>query len=352
MRREEEQLLNDKNSFNKDLHDWYKRCHRKLPWRTEPGLYKTVVSEFMLQQTQVDTVLPYFHRWLEIFPDFKTLSAAQEEDVVKQWEGLGYYSRARNLHKLSKELLKLDLIPTTPEEWIKFPGVGPYTAAAITSIGFSYPAAVVDGNVIRILTRLSANELEFKDGGSAVKSLTPLANALLQELDPNTHNQAVMELGATVCTKANPLCTVCPVVQYCQASKKGIAEQLPKLMGKKIENIKVNRLWMVSENNLLLQKKPSSSKRLANMYELPEIQEDQIKFFEEKSFAIKKRGISNQRIEESIYRGNQKNKTTLNLDENMEWIAITKLHEITLSGPHRRWISEILEQDTDLKAQN
>lgn len=349
MRVEEEEFLSNKGSFNENLHEWYKKYHRKLPWRTAPSLYRTVVSEFMLQQTQVDTMIPYFERWLEVFPDFKLLADASEEAVVKAWEGLGYYSRARNLHKLAKEIVGRGEIPRSPKEWIEFPGVGPYTAAAITSIGFSYPAAVVDGNVIRILTRLSANEMEFKDNSVAVKALTGFANALLNERDPNTHNQAVMELGATVCTRANPLCTICPVVSFCESAKRGIAEELPRLKSKKIEQVKVNRMWMMYEGRLLLQKIASDAKRLANMYELPEVSDDLKQLVEGKAFAVKKRGISNQRIEESIYRG----KMFVNLEwlmesyKDLEWIGVNELSSVTLSGPHRRWVNEILGQDID-----
>src|SRR5262249_4851467 len=149
------------------------------PWRDSPSLYKTVVSEFMLQQTQVKTVLPYFARWLEALPDFAALAAAPEERVLKLWEGLGYYSRARNLHRLAKEIAALPTPPRTAAERRECPGVGPSTAAAITSISFSAPAACVDGNVVRILARLTANAPEFRDSASAAKIFTPLADALL-----------------------------------------------------------------------------------------------------------------------------------------------------------------------------
>lgn len=348
MRVEEEAFLRNKEEFNQNLHVWYRKYHRKLPWRTEPSLYKTVVSEFMLQQTQVDTVLPYFEQWMKVFPNFTVLAGAQEEAVLKAWEGLGYYSRARNLHKLAKEIISREQIPKHPKEWIEFPGVGPYTAAAITSIGFSYPSAVVDGNVIRILTRLSANETEFKDNSAAVKALTGFANALLNTEDPNTHNQAVMELGARVCTRANPLCTTCPVVNFCFSAKLGIAEKLPRLGSKKIEQVKVDRIWIMHEGSLLLQKISSDAKRLANIYELPKVCENLKKLIEGKAFAVKKRGISNQRIEESIYRGAMSTEVTieqiLELIENckdLEWVAVKKLASVTLSGPHRRWINEI-----------
>lgn len=347
MRKEEQALLGDKEHFNKHLHKWYHEYHRKLPWRSEPSVYKTVVSEFMLQQTQVDTVLPYFERWLEVFPNFEILAKANEEEVVKQWEGLGYYSRARNLHKLAKGIVSKKEIPRTPREWLEFPGVGPYTAAAITSIAFGEPTAVVDGNVIRILTRLTANDSEFKDNSSAVKALTPLANALLNPNDPNTHNQAVMELGATVCMRANPLCTVCPVVGFCAGAKSGIAEQLPKLMPKKTEHVVVDRVWVINEGKLLLNKIASDAKRLANIYELPEGKGDLRELVSGKPWVVKKRGISNQRIQENIYRASKS--PTLEVfkimkgQKNLEWITISELNSVTLSGPHKRWISELLE---------
>lgn len=347
MDNKESNLLANKSNFNESLHRWYHKHHRKLPWRTTPSVYKTVVSEFMLQQTQVDTVLPYFARWLEVFPDFKALAAAKEEEVVKQWEGLGYYSRARNLHKLAKEIMSLIEVPKSPEEWILFPGVGPYTAAAITSIAFSEPIAVVDGNVIRILARLSANETEFKDNSTAVKALTPLANALLNEKDPNTHNQAMMELGATVCTRANPLCTICPVVNLCTSAKQGTAQELPKLMSKKIEQVVLNRLWIIHEGKLLLNKIPSDARRLANMYELPQTDKLFEEFLAGKAWVIKKRAISNQRIQENIYKASKS--PTLALLEsiknskNLQWIALDDLNSLTLSGPHRRWINELYQ---------
>eukprot|EP01034_Spumella_vulgaris_P018705 gene18705-23917_t len=141
--------------FSVALLDWYRLNARRLPWRDAPSLYKTVTSEFMLQQTQVKTVLPYFARWHAALPDFAALAAAPESQVLKLWEGLGYYSRARNLHRLGKAVAALPAPPRTPAKWQELPGVGPYTAAAITSISFNAPVACVDGNVVRILARLT-----------------------------------------------------------------------------------------------------------------------------------------------------------------------------------------------------
>ena len=177
-------LVAAKPAFQRVLLTWYRAHARKLPWRESPSLYQTVVSEFMLQQTQVKTVLPYLARWLVELPDFAALAAASESRVLKLWEGLGYYSRARNRHRLAQQVVAWPELRRTPEAWRELPGVGPYTAAAITSISFGAAAACVDGNVVRILARLTADATEFRDSASASKIFTPLAEALLPAAAP------------------------------------------------------------------------------------------------------------------------------------------------------------------------
>ena len=151
-------------SFQDSLLDWYNEYQRDLPWRSDPSLYKTVISEFMLQQTRVSTVLPYFENWLKKFPDFNALANATEEEVLKSWEGLGYYSRARNLHKLAIIATTWKAPPETVKEWMTLPGVGPYIAAAVTSIALGKAEAVCDGNLVRVLSRIFAIDEEFKEG--------------------------------------------------------------------------------------------------------------------------------------------------------------------------------------------
>ena len=203
--------------FQQNLLSWYYDQRRRLPWREKPSLYGTVVSEFMLQQTRVSTVLPYFERWMKEFPDFKVLAGADESDVLKLWEGLGYYSRARNLHKLAKQIVELESIPQTRAEWLEFPGVGPYASAAISSIAFEEPEAVVDGNVVRIFARLFKDQREYKGTAEATKKMATLTQSFLNLDNPGDHNQAVMELGATVCLPKKPLCLICPVSESCLA---------------------------------------------------------------------------------------------------------------------------------------
>lgn len=334
-------LTADPAGFQRVLLAWYRVHQRRLPWRERPSLYKTVVSEFMLQQTQVKTVLPYFARWLEQLPDFTALAAAPEARVLKLWEGLGYYTRARNLHKLAKSLVALPRLPATPAAWRELPGIGPYTAAAITSISFGAPAAVVDGNVVRILARLTADATPHKDGTGAVKAFTPLADALLNPAAPGDHNQAMMELGATLCLRRNPLCTVCPVRAFCAGCRAGDPESYPRLAAKRMENVTVFRAWCVQRGKLLLHRVDGQARRLAHLHELPTAEQiglDVTRLQSAPLLAKKKRGITRFVITEFIH------EFTGPVPKRPElvWVPVNELDQITLSGPHRRWVKELL----------
>jgi A/G-specific adenine glycosylase len=239
-------------SFQDSLLGWYNEYQRDLPWRSDPSLYKTVISEFMLQQTRVSTVLPYFDNWLKKFPDFNALANATEEEVLKSWEGLGYYSRARNLHKLAKIATTWKAPPETVKEWMTLPGVGPYIAAAVTSIALGKAEAVCDGNLVRVLSRIFAIDEEFKDGATAQKKLQPIAQSLVDQERPGDYNQAMMELGATVCHRQSPLCLTCPVLEFCNSGRVGNAENFPNLQKKKNKKKSVQRYWMESDGKLLL----------------------------------------------------------------------------------------------------
>lgn len=339
-----QQLVARRRSFQAALHAWYRVHHRKLPWREAPSLYQTVVSEFMLQQTQVATVLPYFERWLRALPDFAALTAAPEAKVMKLWEGLGYYSRARNLHKLARAYTAAPTKPRTPAEWRNLPGVGPYTAAAITSIVFGEPAAVVDGNVVRILARLTGERRLFRDGTEAVKHFTPLADALVISSNPGEHNQAMMELGATVCLRQNPRCTICPVAKFCTARKAGSPETLPRFKPKPARPMFVIRTFCLYRGALLLRRSHAQAKRLAGLHELPEASDLGVKPPAKSLLTVKRRTITRFAITESIYAM----KPTAALlrriakDPALEWLSLRRLDRVTLSGPHRRWVAELL----------
>ncbi len=326
------------------LRAWYLANQRKLPWRAAPTLYKTVVSEFMLQQTQVATVLPYFDRWLKQFPDFAALAAAAEATVLRAWEGLGYYRRARLLHALARELVNLSALPHTVDQWLTLPGVGPYTAAAITSIAYGAPAAVVDGNVVRVLARLLGDATVYRDGSAAVVALTPPAQTLLDPASPGDHNQAIMELGATVCTRRAPLCTICPWVTWCIAAARGDAEALPKLAAKKMQLITLRRLWIERDGALLLHRKAAGARRLAGLCELPDAALLPSAKIEPKPLAVKRRTITHHHFTENIHRATlSENAVDPALDKTSGFIWATPRQRarLTLSGPHRRWIEEL-----------
>ena len=279
-------------------------------------------------------------------PDFAALAAASEARVLKLWEGLGYYSRARNLHRLAQQFVSWPELRRTPEAWRELPGVGPYTAAAITSISFGAPAACVDGNVVRILTRLTADATEFRDSATASKILTPLADALLPAATPGDHNQAMMELGATVCLRQNPLCLVCPVREFCAAARRGDPEAFPRLAPRRMEQRTVTRVWCERSGALLLHRAAAGARRFANIHELPTAEQagvDPAKVRRGTLLAKKRRSITRFQITESIH-------TTAaprgKLRDELVWVPLAELGSLTLSGPHRRWITEILRHRT------
>lgn len=331
--------------FQRALLAWYRANARSLPWRETPSLYRTVVSEFMLQQTQVKTVLPYFARWQTEFPDFAALAAAPESRVLRLWEGLGYYSRARNLHRLARAIAGLPAPPTTPEAWQELPGVGPYTAAAITSISFRAPVACVDGNVVRILARLTANPQRFADSASAAKIFSPLANQILNPADPGDHNQAMMELGATICVRQNPRCSECPVRTFCTAAKTGTPGKFPRFAAKQIEKREVVRVWCRRGKTLLLHRASASARRLAGQHELPTAEQLGLSatvVSRGELLGQKNRSITRYRIRETIHAC----KLPVDvLPEGLVWVPLTGLEHITLSGPHRRWVRELLARN-------
>lgn len=337
--------------FQAALLDWYRRHQRDLPWRRRPSLYGTVVSEFMLQQTQVKTVLPYFARWLEALPDFRALAAAPEAQVLKLWEGLGYYSRARNLHRLAQAVAAQPEPPRDAAAWRELPGVGPYTAAAITSIAFGTPAACVDGNVVRILARLTADATPFRDSASAAKAFTPLADALLAPESPGDHNQAMMELGATVCHRRKPLCLTCPVRGFCRAAAAGDPESYPRLAPKVIEKKEVVRVWCVRGGALLLHRAAGSSRRLAGVHELPAadhvaLASDEVR--RAPCLATRRRGITRFAITETIHAValppgiGAGIAPAADATGELVWVALDAIESVFLSGPHRRWVNELL----------
>lgn len=206
--------------MRKALVEWYLTSKRDLPWRNTRAPYQIWVSEVMLQQTQVKTVIPYFDRFIDRFPDIHALASSDPQDVLKLWEGLGYYSRARNFHRAAKVVVKDHggVIPSTEEEFKQLSGVGDYIAAAVLSIAYDLPLAVVDGNVKRVLSRLFLLEAPVNHSGSHAV-FKKRAGELMDKTRPADYNQALMELGALVCKPKHPMCPACPLKTHCLAYK-------------------------------------------------------------------------------------------------------------------------------------
>ena len=256
------------------LLQWYSKNKRLLPWRETRDPYKIWLSEVILQQTRVAQGTDYYHRFLVAFPDVQSLAAADEQDVLKLWQGLGYYSRARNMHHTAKEVVEKHkgIFPDSSVGLKKLKGIGDYTAAAIASICFDEPTAVLDGNVARVISRLYAIN-EPVDTNTGRKIITDLSNSLLDTNHPGTFNQAVMELGALVCTPKSPSCSSCPLSFACQALKDNKIENFPVKMPKKTPTVRhLNYLvisFMKNNEEFILMRKRTGNDIWKNMYDFP-----------------------------------------------------------------------------------
>jgi len=258
------------HSFASRLLRWYGARHRDLPWRRTRDPYRIWVAEIMLQQTRAEAAIPYYQRFLERFPSVAALAAASEAEVLASWSGLGYYARARNLHKAARRME--GVFPSGYQAIRELPGVGEYTAAAIASIAFGLPYAALDGNVMRVMARLTNDAADI--GASRTRArLRELAQHHLDGLRPRqagAFNQAMMELGATVCLPRAPRCGVCPLAGMCEARRAGRQEQLPVKL-RKTAPVKVAMAVAVVERRgrLLLWQRAADSRRLAGFWELP-----------------------------------------------------------------------------------
>ena len=250
---------------------WYDENRRVLPWREEVSAYRTWVSEIMLQQTRVNAVVPYFARFMAAFPTVEALAGAETEQLLKLWEGLGYYSRARNLHRAAQIVAERygGQFPATYEELIALPGVGDYTAGAILSIAFGQRVPAVDGNVLRVAARVTGSRLDVLDGGNKKLFRGWMAAAMSPDR-PGAYNQALMDLGATVCLPSGePLCEKCPARDFCAACGQGCQSELPvraKKKGKREEQLTV--FVLRREDAVALRQRPGEG-LLALLWEYP-----------------------------------------------------------------------------------
>ena len=257
--------------FRRRLSVWFSSRARDLPWRRGVDPYQTWISEVMLQQTRVDQALPYFERFVEAFPDVQALAEADLDEVLLNWEGLGYYSRARNLHQAARQVVRDHggQIPCTYDGLKLLPGVGDYTASAVGSLAFGLPEAVLDGNVIRVLTRYDAVPDDV--GRSPVRrQLRARAQVLIDPENPGTHNEAMMEVGATICTPRAPHCPECPIHPGCAAFAAGSQERYPvKTRKAPVPEVQVAVAVVERDDGrLLIQRRPPSG-LLGGLWEFP-----------------------------------------------------------------------------------
>lgn len=256
-------------TFQTDLLSWYSANCRDLPWRHNHDPYRIWLSEVMLQQTQVATVIDYFHRFTAAFPDINALAAASEDEVFKLWEGLGYYSRARNLMKCARAVVTQyeGQFPNDLKAMLKLPGIGPYTAGAVLSIAFNTPVPAVDGNVLRVISRLTASYADIAD-----PKTRPLIEAKVIELlpeDARHFNQALMELGATLCTPKQPNCHQCPVAKHCEAKALNIVSELPVKVQKLKKTQHTTAVAYVTYQDQVLLMKRSGEGLLSGLWGFP-----------------------------------------------------------------------------------
>ncbi len=345
-------------NLSDELIHWYHTNKRDLPWRNTVNAYVIWLSEIILQQTRVEQGLPYFYRFLEKYPDVISFAAAGEDDILKLWQGLGYYSRGRNMLKTAQQVIKLynGIFPVKYEELIKLKGIGEYTAAAISSFSANEARAVVDGNVFRVLARYYGIS-EPINSTKGKKLFQTIADDVLNKQHPSTHNQAIMEFGAMLCKPKNPDCGVCPIREGCMAFKNNQIAILPQKLKKLTIRTRFLNYLLFTDGNTLLMSKRADNDIWANMYDLPLIEtstqttpseiialDEVTAFFGEnirttRSFPIKKHILTHQHLYVQFI---QIDATPIKLKSNWFYTAITNLNNLALPKVVNSFLTEVL----------
>jgi A/G-specific adenine glycosylase len=311
------------------LRKWFLQEQRDLPWRNDRSPYRVWISEVMLQQTQVAVVIPYFLRWMEKFPTLESLGAAAEDEVVKMWEGLGYYSRARNLHRAAR--LMGSRVPQSGEELLALPGFGSYTTGAVLSFAFQQKKAAVDGNVVRVLSRFFASNQDCSRKGYYEE----LAEGILPEHEPWVVMEALIELGAQVCQK-KPRCEQCPLIEECVAYRRGQVAHFP-VARKRPEIIQLRRqVAVVRVGEYVLVRQEKGKKVMSGLYEFPYAEEEfafQALVKKIADFQVVKHGFTRYRV--TLFPTLYEMKEKIGVD-GYEWLLWDRLKELPFSSGHRR----------------
>ena len=248
---------------------WYADNHRALPWRRDRDPYRVWVSEIMLQQTRVEAVIPYYERFLAALPDVSALADAPDEQLLKLWEGLGYYSRVRNMKKAANQIMERGGFPRTAAELKKLSGFGEYTSGAVASIAFRQRVPAVDGNVLRVWARMTRTGESIKMPSVRRRCAADVLDAMPSDADPGLYTQALMELGATVCTPRSPRCLLCPVRAHCEAFAAGEAEDYPIAEAQPARPVEEFTVYLIVENGRALVRQRPERGLLAGMWEFP-----------------------------------------------------------------------------------
>jgi A/G-specific adenine glycosylase len=314
-----------RRSIRRRILNWYRKNKRDLPWRSTRDPYCIWISEIMLQQTRVAAVIPYYQRFLDRFPDVEALRSANEHDLLGAWAGLGYYSRTRNLQKAASKIVELGEFPRDYPTIRSLPGVGDYTAAAIASIAFDLAYAVLDGNVIRVLSRLTG-ERGNVDSTLVRTRLRAAADSTIDPRNPGEFNQGLMELGATICLPKQPQCLLCPLARDCRARESGRQNELPlKSVRQRAIEVEMQLLVIEKAGKILAWKRPADSRRLAGFWELPEPAQLPLARMETR-IARFRHTIVNTNFSYDVFRA-----SLLRAPADFQWLAKDKLHEFPLS---------------------
>jgi A/G-specific adenine glycosylase len=313
-------------AFRRVLLRWYDAHHRDLPWRRDTDPYRVWVSEIMLQQTRVAAVLDHYARWMQRFPTVQDLAKAREPSVLALWSGLGYYHRGRRLHQAAKVIVRErnGEFPLTAEGWRELPGIGRYTAAAIASIALGEPVAVVDGNVERVLGRMFG----LSGGG---EGNWPSAGALLDRSRPGDFNQAMMELGATLCTPRAPRCLICPLYKWCESRGADAPKPQPARKRDQLHYALARR-----DGTVLLVQRAHDARRMAGMWELPEF----LTAPDTEPLADFRHSITDTDYEVAVYRANDALVQTLN--SNARWFSRSQWKKLALTGLTRKVLRKLV----------
>jgi len=329
------QAPQDLRAFHHSLFRWYRRHGRDLPWRRTGDPYAILVSEFMLQQTQVATVIPYYHDWLRRFPDFHSLARASENEVLRAWQGLGYYARARNLHATAKTVVGRlgGNFPRDIEQMRQLPGIGKYSAHAVASFAFDQPVPIVEANTARVLARLFNLRVSI-DSNAGRKTLWQRGASLLPKADAATFNSAFLDLGALVCVARKPRCDICAVKAFCRA-KNPAALPVRKSRHETKQLIEIHAL-IVSQGGILLEQ---SRNRWRGMWILPRLEHDQSKqrCFQRRAVHESVFPFTHHRVTLSVYRRPAPKRIT----PGQQWFK--SIEEVAMPSPHRRAIDAVLD---------